>query len=645
MKKKLLSPESFEEFTSISKVELNESGTMCVFLAVKPDLETNSYKTEPIVVNLSSEEKFKILSDHNIDELHWIDDETLICKGVDNENGKTIFKLWKYPGIEIYETEFNEIIGQFAPISKYRVVASVKKHLRELDEDYYMTDEIPIWFNGLGFSGNTATILFELNLEDGDMTQISPDNANVSAFSLDRGRGRLVVSINEDRSKPYLSKFTIYEIGKSYKEKRIFGEYTFSVIALDIRDKFVASMAHKLERGFSSHVKLLLFDWVKEDVIYYGAPMGYGLSRRVYHDLRGPYSQLPKPRISKGFIYFLLSIGGRYTLYRYGLNTEKVEPVLDGDFVIDEFDVTYDNDTIVYTKTDPTTPIELYLYRNGRERKLTHFNERLNRKYNFYKPRRIVYKASDRVEIEGWLILPRNRSVKDKLPMIVNIHGGPKSKFGYSFMFEHQLYANNGFAVLYLNPRGSDGYTEEFADIRLKYGTRDYLDIIEGVKHIIKEYKDVDPERIGVTGISYGGFMTNWIVTQTKMFKAAISQNGISDWEAMYGTTDIGFYFVPDQIGGSFLEKNEKLRDKSPVYYARNVETPIMFIHSMNDYRCYIDQAIIFHTVLKTLGKQSVIALFKEGSHTFGWNGKPRARFKRYKLMLEWFGEHLKSRR
>ncbi|MEM2595499.1 MAG: S9 family peptidase, partial [Sulfolobales archaeon] len=220
-------------------------------------------------------------------------------------------------------------------------------------------------------------------------------------------------------------------------------------------------------------------------------------------------------------------------------------------------------------------------------------------------------------------------------------HGGPKSKFGYAFMFEFHLLSSRGFYVLYINPRGSDGYSEDFADIRLKYGERDLEDILEGLDYALSLEPGIDPERVGVTGLSYGGFMTNWVVTRTDRFKAAVSQNGISMWLTEYGVTDIGFYFVPDQIGATPFSEPELLQVKSPIYYVENVKTPVLFIHSMNDYRCFIDQSIAMHTALKHLNKESALALFREGGHTFAWTGKPRARYKRYKIMLEWFEKHL----
>jgi len=138
--------------------------------------------------------------------------------------------------------------------------------------------------------------------------------------------------------------------------------------------------------------------------------------------------------------------------------------------------------------------------------------------------------------------------------------------------------------------------------------------------------------------------MTNWIITHTDMFKAAVSQNGISDWCADFGTTDIGFYFVPDQICGDPINNREVLISKSPLYNADKVKTPVLFIHSMNDYRCYIDQALTFFTTLKYLGKEAKLALFKEGVHAFALIGKPVNRVKRLKIILEWFDKYLKAR-
>ncbi|RLG82428.1 MAG: S9 family peptidase, partial [Thermoprotei archaeon] len=198
-------------------------------------------------------------------------------------------------------------------------------------------------------------------------------------------------------------------------------------------------------------------------------------------------------------------------------------------------------------------------------------------------------------------------------------------------------------AVIYCNPRGSDGYSEEFADIRGRYGERDFKDLMECVDFAVKSFGFIDPERLGVTGISYGGFMTNWIITHTDRFRAAATQNSISSWEAEYLTTDIGPYFVPDQIGGDPWKGWERLREKSPLYYVDSVRTPLMIIHSLDDYRCWLDQAISLFTALKLRGKEVELILFEAGGHVFGWTGKPSLREARLRHLLRWFDKHLKG--
>ncbi len=290
-----------------------------------------------------------------------------------------------------------------------------------------------------------------------------------------------------------------------------------------------------------------------------------------------------------------------------------------------------------------TEPAEIYLKRENVERRLTAFNTDATSRLRLSKPERFEFLSTDNHLIEGWVMKPSEPKADQKAPAILDIHGGPKSKFGDAFMFEHQIYAAKGYAVIYLNPRGSDGYSQRFADIRGGYGTRDYEDIMEALGYIQKSFDFIDVERIGVTGLSYGGFMINWIVGHTDRFKVAVSQNGISNWFSFFGTSDIGFYFAPDQIGGDPCSNEESYRDKSPISFASNVSTPIMFIHSMSDYRCWIDQSIIFYTALKYLKKKTKFAFFMEGSHVFRSIGRPSLRMKRLELMTEWFDEHLKD--
>ncbi|MCE4601841.1 MAG: S9 family peptidase, partial [Desulfurococcales archaeon] len=214
--------------------------------------------------------------------------------------------------------------------------------------------------------------------------------------------------------------------------------------------------------------------------------------------------------------------------------------------------------------------------------------------------------------------------------------------YGYRFHPEMQLAASKGYAVVYSNPRGSDGYSEEFADIRGRYGEEDYRQIMKALDTAVERFS-LDPDRLGVTGISYGGYMTNWIITRTTRFKAAVSENGIADWISDYWASDIGYWFDPDQIGGTPQSNLEAYISKSPAFHVDNVETPLLLIHSMEDYRCFIDQALAMHISLRMKGKKSRLIVFKKGGHGHSVLGEPRHRRKRLEAIWRWFDEHLRG--
>ena len=639
-----LAPDTFQSFTSISNIELNNSGELIALTATKPDIDGNIYRSRVNVVESETGELVFSTDEGRESTPVWVDDESLIYISYSNSDKDKKLKLvyWRRPSVRETLIELNKPVLGFRCVRNGLILALLRDPVDDQDPDYVYSDKIPIWFDAVGFVAGYRNRLYLIDHRSGYMEPLTSKDVNVVAFDYEPDRGIAALALSDDPERPYLAKIAVMDLDSGAIDYLANGE-SYYVENLSVKDNILAVKAHRLERGFATHLRLLLMDLDSGEVIAYESPKGRGLARRVYHDLRGPNASIPRVRIRGRNVYYLLSDGGRFTLYQYSIDSSEHKPVIDGDFVIDEFDVSQDQRVIAYIKTDPVNPAELYVFRDGVERQVTYFNKFLKRVYRFVKPERFVFEASDGELVEGWIMIPDGVEGERKIPAILNIHGGPKSKFGYTFMFEHQLLASNGYAVIYINPRGSDGYSEEFADIRGRYGTRDYEDLIEGVRYVVDRYRVIDPSRIGVTGISYGGFMTNWIITHTDIFKAAVSQNGISSWEAEFGTTDIGFYFVPDQIGGDVVRGRERLVEKSPIYYADRVSTPVLFIHSMNDYRCYIDQSLSFHTALKYLGKESAIALFREGSHTFGWVGKPRSRLKRYKLILDWFDRHLKA--
>ncbi|MHC0551550.1 alpha/beta hydrolase family protein [Salinicoccus sp. CNSTN-B1] len=226
--------------------------------------------------------------------------------------------------------------------------------------------------------------------------------------------------------------------------------------------------------------------------------------------------------------------------------------------------------------------------------------------------------------------------------MIVNIHGGPHAFYGHSYFHEMQVLAVAGYAVLFVNPRGSHSYSQSFVDaVRGDYGGGDYKDILAGVDFITSRYKWIDADNIGVTGGSYGGFMTNWIVGHTNRFKAAVTQRSISNWISFRGVSDIGYYFTDWQIRAEFNDI-DKMWHHSPIRYVDAVETPLLILHSEQDLRCPIEQGEQLYIALKYRKKPVQFVRFPEADHNLSRTGKPNLRIDRLKRIVNWFNEYMK---
>jgi dipeptidyl aminopeptidase/acylaminoacyl peptidase len=287
---------------------------------------------------------------------------------------------------------------------------------------------------------------------------------------------------------------------------------------------------------------------------------------------------------------------------------------------------------------------ELYeLLPGGGEKRISHLNDEVFEGLEVSTPRFMKYTGSDGFEIHGWIMAPIGYEPGKKYPAILNIHGGPRGVFGSVFHHEMQLWAARGYFVIFCNPRGSDGRGEAFANLYGKYGDWDYVNIMEFTDKCLEICPDIDPERLGVTGGSYGGYMTNWIIGHTDRFKAACAQRSISNWITYEGTGDISYWFNPGEHGGNFETNAQLLWDISPMKFADKAKTPTLFIHSDEDYRCYMGEGIAMYTVLKMNGVDARMVLFRGENHGLSRNGRPRSRVRRLEEIVDWMDKYLKE--
>ena len=277
----------------------------------------------------------------------------------------------------------------------------------------------------------------------------------------------------------------------------------------------------------------------------------------------------------------------------------------------------------------------------GAIRDLSQPNRALFSEARVGEPEEFWVDAPEGHRIQCWLLVPPGADPKRKHPMILEIHGGPRIQYGNCFFHEFQALAGAGFYVLFTNPRGAQGYGEAFTKAIVRdWGEPAMADVMAAVDETLRRHPEIDPERLGVTGGSYGGYMTNWIVGHTDRFKAALTQRSVVKLSSLM--------LAGDFSGGSAVEfgaepwvENEDYRRLSPLTYVENVRTPLLIFHSMKDHRCPIAEGEMLYTALKLLKREVELVLFPEESHGLSRGGTPSRRLARLTLMRDWFVRHL----
>ena len=306
--------------------------------------------------------------------------------------------------------------------------------------------------------------------------------------------------------------------------------------------------------------------------------------------------------------------------------------------------VTPDGKNIVCLASTPTRPFEVCTLPSsgGILTWLTSTNGWLKTDIDLAEPEHIQFSGAQGLDIEGWLIKPHIGARIEPYPLILHVHGGPYLGWANTFYFQFQALAAAGYASLYINPRGSAGYGQDFTRLR-DYGENDYQDLMLGLD-VVLAHGEVDPGRLGVTGLSFGGFMTNWIVSQTDRFAAALTVNGISNWMTKLGASDIMAMWQGVEWGGAFWDSDELwdlYRRRSPVTFIRDVTTPLMLFGSENDFRVPIEQEELMLTALRAEDRVVEMIRFPGASHLIATSAAPHHRVAQWQLAQDWFDRWL----
>jgi dipeptidyl aminopeptidase/acylaminoacyl peptidase len=365
-------------------------------------------------------------------------------------------------------------------------------------------------------------------------------------------------------------------------------------------------------------------------------------------------------------ILFLAGDQGQTLLYRVGTERGRVRLALDGPyyavrgesdaypklplepFQISSYSVRSGTSPLIaLTLSDAVHPSEVWLAgvpivptaRAPFARLTSHNSSFLRSTYALARPEELRLRNSDGTRIQGWLLKPADFRENHKYPMILSIHGGPHGMSGWAFNASLQVYAARGYAVLFLNPRGSSGYGQKFSDGTLnEWGGGDYKDLMAGVDEALRKYPWIDQNRLGVTGGSYGGFMTNWIITQTPRFKAAVSVASVSNLISFYSTS-LYQDLIHAEFGGFPWDNYDLLWQWSPLRYVKQAQTPTLFIHGERDNDVHITQAEEMYTALRRRGVETVLVRYPREGHGLR---EPKHRVDALERTLAWFDRFLK---
>ena len=346
---------------------------------------------------------------------------------------------------------------------------------------------------------------------------------------------------------------------------------------------------------------------------------------------------------SSAALLFQANIKGEAQIFRADLATRGFEAVTKGARRVQAFDINNSAGKLVYLANDFQHLDDLYVSNlDGKsERQLTHLNTALWRQLDLQPVERLPYVSSDGLPIDGFLVKPLGWQPGKRYPMVLVIHGGPRDMFGVDWYNEFQIFAAQGWTVFFCNPRGSIGYGEKFERGQINnWGVMDYQDVMAGVDAALKHYDWIDPNNLGVTGGSYGGYMTNWIISHTNRFKAAVTLRSLSNFISDEGTRQ-GPYGHADYFKDIVFDDFAQYWDASPLKYARNVRTPTLILHSEMDFQLPLEQAEQWFRALQHYGVPSEFVLFPRENHNLTRTGEPKHIVESFKWQIYWFDRYL----
>lgn len=643
--------ETFLEYRFLSSPAFSPDGEWAAFLVRQGDLERNGYTCDLWVCRLRNRECRQLTRDGGVRHFAWDDRSRLLVSrpSPEDPHGTAVSRVDPDTGAEeppaLLPVKILQLTpladGRFAALAEYRIPGKAV----DPGAPYHVFEELPFRWNAQGFVNGVRKRIY---LWD---PRLSGEEALVPVTGEDFYVGNLTTSPWRLSAEGDWLLFLGQEMAGGV-QKQYPGLYGWRLSTRELR-RFIPEDAMKVEVG-------QILPGTSKAIVTATDGAEYGACQMPeFHTLdleTGELSLLRRYELSVGAaittdsalgagvtnkafgdsLYFITMDGGSSYLRRID-REGNLSDYLTPEGSCASFDVRQGH--LLWLGMYGGGLRELYL--DGEQ--LTHFNDGLLAEYELSVPVPLNSQRPGGELVQGWVMPPAGYQPGKKYPGILNIHGGPRAAFGPTYFHEMQVWAAAGYFVFYCNPHGSDGRGNAFGDMRGLYGTIDYDDLMAFTDAVLAAWPDIDPERLGVTGGSYGGFMTNWIIGHTKRFRCAASQRSISDWALSEFISDCGYQRNAAKMGATAHEDHEKLWNCSPLKYAPNVVTPTLFLHSYEDYRCHHSQGVAMFTAIRQRGVPSRLVLFQKENHELSRSGAPRNRITRMREILDWMDKYLKE--
>ncbi|MGP1908665.1 S9 family peptidase [Metabacillus sp. JX24] len=657
MEKRVIAAEDLYKLKSVNDPQMSPCGTKAVYVETSIQEEKHHYISNLFLLDLKTGEKVQwTFGEHRNTSPRWSPDGSRLAF-LSNRSGKNQLYVMSARGGEAKAlTEEHLAVSQpvWSPDSASILVSlalapedtleKAKEEEKQLEP--LVVEDMRYKSDASGFVRNKKRQLAVADAETGELKLIGFREYDCSdaSWSPDGKAIAFTSNMTDDPDQNLISDVYILSLDGQDLTKLTNSNGFYGNPSWSPDGRYVAFLGHEKEYLGATFSKIWLSNRETGELSCYSADWDVHISDAAVADFisGSVYPGLIWTEDSQGF-YFIVTDQGNTGVYYGSLEGQTVPVRFENEHVYG-LSVHVQSHTAVLGISRPDHPSDLYFFdfSTGENKQLTSINETFLNEVELSVPEAIAYKAEDGLEIHGWIMKPAGYAEGVKYPLVLEIHGGPHAMYANTYFHEFQMLAASGKAVLYTNPRGSHGYGQHFVDqVRGDYGGSDYTDLMSAVDYALETYDFIDEDRLGVTGGSYGGFMTNWIVGHTNRFKAAVTQRSISNWISFYGVSDIGYYFTEWELGGNLIDDFEKLWHHSPLKYVKNVETPLLILHGEKDYRCPVEQAEQLYIALKQLKKETKLVRFPEANHELSRSGHPKLRIDRLNHIKEWFDKYL----